>query len=207
MCRSRHSSRIGVFCFCPDRCRSLLSGGLQVSIAAARGRQMPTASARRATGVDCCRPRATNTDRFCPEGVGVRLADDLARSVSKACERYAPDSPRRLILLPLPGSSSGCGPDASPLLRPSARIKSSRCNRCLSPLPQDNRCLMLLPAGPQMPTASGQTNPGISHRVKALSGLYAHQPRRQRFGLQGYIGHGRALPPQATQRRAHGEQA
>jgi hypothetical protein len=37
---------------------------------------MSMASARRTRDVDC----------FCPEGVGVRLADDLARSGSKPCE-------------------------------------------------------------------------------------------------------------------------
>jgi hypothetical protein len=46
-------------------------------------------------------------DRFCPEGVGVRLADDLARSVSKPCERCATDTPSCLMLLPVPGSSRG----------------------------------------------------------------------------------------------------
>jgi hypothetical protein len=48
---------------------------------------------------------AKDVDRFCPKGVGVRLADDLARSASKPCERYAPDLPSRLILLPVPGRS------------------------------------------------------------------------------------------------------
>jgi hypothetical protein len=74
---------------------------------------MPTAFASRATGAD----------RFCPKGVGVWLADDLARSVSKPCNRYTPDPPRRLILLPVPGRSL-----ASRLPRPSARIKSRRRN-------------------------------------------------------------------------------
>ncbi|MFK3971615.1 hypothetical protein ACI2KS_12900, partial [Pseudomonas sp. NPDC087358] len=31
---------------------------------------------------------------FCPEGVGVRLADDLARSGSKPCQRGVPDTTR-----------------------------------------------------------------------------------------------------------------
>ena len=38
--------------------------------------QMSVASARKAIDVD----------RFCPEGVGAWLANDLARSVSKTCE-------------------------------------------------------------------------------------------------------------------------
>ena len=74
---------------------------------------MPTASTR----------RTTDADRFCPKGVGVRLADDLARSASKPCERYAPGLPSRLILLPVPRRSL-----ASPLPRPLARIKSRRRN-------------------------------------------------------------------------------
>ncbi|HXR00667.1 MAG TPA: hypothetical protein VN798_09775, partial [Pseudomonas sp.] len=49
--------------------------------------------------------RVIDVDRFCPEGVGVWLADDLARSVSKPCERYTPDSPHHLISLPVPGRS------------------------------------------------------------------------------------------------------
>ena len=38
-------------------------------------------------------------------GVALHLADHLARSASKPCERYAPDLPSRLILLPVPGRS------------------------------------------------------------------------------------------------------
>ena len=36
--------------------------------------------------------------RFCPKGVGVWLADDLARSGSKSGTRGVPDAPRRMIL-------------------------------------------------------------------------------------------------------------
>src|ERR1700712_625477 len=59
------------------------------------GNRCRLASTRRTTDVDC----------FCPEGVGVRLADDLARSVSKTYGRYAPDSPSCLILVPVLGRS------------------------------------------------------------------------------------------------------
>ena len=44
-------------------------------------------------------------NRFCPEGVGVRLVGDLPRSGSKTCTCGVPDAPSWLILLPVPGRS------------------------------------------------------------------------------------------------------
>jgi uncharacterized protein YcgI (DUF1989 family) len=74
---------------------------------------LSTASARRPSDVH----------PLLPGGRGSWLADDLARSASKACERDAPDPPRRLTLLPVPGRSL-----ASQAPTASARIKSRRRN-------------------------------------------------------------------------------